>query len=146
MPLRFLTAGESHGPALAGILEGLPAGLQLAPAFIQAELARRKLGLGRSRRQGLETDRVEVLGGLRREEYDVALLPVIDYQRMPGLRMLTCGGIGSDGPTLTVRLFSAEYFQLIHDNTVAENQVLASQRADEELIVRLRGQVYRIRY
>jgi chorismate dehydratase len=47
-----------------------------------------------------------LLGGLQRRDYDVALLPVIDYQRMPGLRMLTCGGIGCDGATLTVRIFS----------------------------------------
>jgi chorismate synthase len=66
MPLRFLTAGESHGPALTGILEGLPAGLKLSPADLQKELSRRKLGLGRSSRQKLEADRVEVLGGLRR--------------------------------------------------------------------------------
>ncbi|MBI5241163.1 MAG: chorismate synthase [Elusimicrobia bacterium] len=64
--MRFLTAGESHGPALVGILEGLPAGLELSPADLQKELSRRKLGLGRSSRQGLETDRVEVLAGLRR--------------------------------------------------------------------------------
>ena len=65
MPLRLLTAGESHGPALVGILEGLPAGLELGAAHLQKELARRKLGLGRSKRQGLEADRVEVLAGLR---------------------------------------------------------------------------------
>lgn len=47
-----------------------------------------------------------LLDGLARSEYDVALLPVIDYQRLPGLRMLCSGGIGSDGETLTVRIFS----------------------------------------
>lgn len=47
-----------------------------------------------------------LLDGLRNAAFDVALLPVIDYQRMPGLRLLTSGGIGCDGPTLTVRLFS----------------------------------------
>ena len=46
------------------------------------------------------------LDGLREGRFDVALLPVIDYQRMPGLRLLTAGGIGCDGPTLTVRIFS----------------------------------------
>jgi len=45
---------------LVGILEGLPAGLKLSAAHLQKELARRKLGLGRSRRQGLEADRVEI--------------------------------------------------------------------------------------
>ena len=47
-----------------------------------------------------------LLDGMRRGDYDVALLPVIDYQRMDGLRLLTAGGIGCDGPTLTVRIFS----------------------------------------
>jgi chorismate dehydratase len=48
----------------------------------------------------------KLLDGLVEERYDVALLPVIDYQRLPGLRLLTAGGIGCDGPTLTVRIFS----------------------------------------
>jgi chorismate dehydratase len=48
----------------------------------------------------------KLLDGLRQGRYDVALLPVIDYQRMDGLRLLTSGGIGCDGPTLTVRIFS----------------------------------------
>jgi chorismate dehydratase len=48
----------------------------------------------------------KLLKGLRERRFDVALLPVIDYQRLPGLRMLTSGGIGCDGPTLTVRIFS----------------------------------------
>src|SRR5690349_8972329 len=47
-----------------------------------------------------------LLDGLREGRFDVALLPVIDYQRMPGLRLLTAGGICCDGPTLTVRIFS----------------------------------------
>jgi chorismate dehydratase len=47
-----------------------------------------------------------LLEGLREGRFDVALLPVIDYQRLDGLRMLTSGGIGCDGPTLTVRIFS----------------------------------------
>ncbi len=47
-----------------------------------------------------------LLDGLRQRLFDVALLPVIDYQRHPNLRILTAGGIGSDGPTLTVRIFS----------------------------------------
>ncbi|MFA6004012.1 MAG: chorismate synthase [Elusimicrobiota bacterium] len=66
MRLRFLSAGESHGPALTGILEGLPAGLDLDAACIERDLARRRLGVGRSPRQGLESDRVELLSGLRR--------------------------------------------------------------------------------
>ena len=52
-----------------------------------------------------------LLGGLEGGRFDVALLPVIDYQRLPGLRVLTAGGIGCDGPTLTVRLFSRTAFE-----------------------------------
>lgn len=48
----------------------------------------------------------QLLDGLREQRYDVALLPVIDYQRMPGLRLLTAGGIGADGPAMTVCIFS----------------------------------------
>src|SRR5436305_132657 len=48
----------------------------------------------------------KLLDGLKERRFDVALLPVIDYQRMEGLRVLTAGGIGCDGPTLTVRIFS----------------------------------------
>jgi chorismate synthase len=63
--LRLATAGESHGPALVGILTGLPAGLVLEREAIDADLARRQQGYGRSPRQQLEQDRVEVLAGLR---------------------------------------------------------------------------------
>lgn len=54
-----------------------------------------------------------LLDGLLDARFDVALLPVIDYQRMPGLRLLTSGGIGSDGRTLTVRIFSPIPIELI---------------------------------
>jgi chorismate synthase len=63
--LRFLTAGESHGPALVVIVEGLPAGLPITIEDIAAELARRRLGFGRGPRMRLEQDEVEFLGGVR---------------------------------------------------------------------------------
>jgi chorismate synthase len=63
--LRLATAGESHGPALVGIVTGLPAGLALDREAIDADLARRQQGYGRSPRQQIEHDRVEVLAGLR---------------------------------------------------------------------------------
>jgi chorismate synthase len=63
--LRLSTAGESHGPALVGILTGLPAGLILERDAIDGDLARRQQGYGRSPRQQIEQDRVEVLAGLR---------------------------------------------------------------------------------
>ncbi len=62
--LRLLTAGESHGPALTAVLEGIPAGLPLDVARIDAELARRQRGFGSGGRMAIERDRVEVLGGL----------------------------------------------------------------------------------
>jgi chorismate synthase len=65
MTLTLTTAGESHGPALVGILTGLPAGLALDRTAIDADLARRQQGYGRSPRQQLEQDAVEVLAGLR---------------------------------------------------------------------------------
>jgi chorismate synthase len=63
--LQLTTAGESHGPALVAILTGLPAGLELEREAIDADLRRRQQGYGRSPRQQIETDRVEVLAGLR---------------------------------------------------------------------------------
>jgi chorismate synthase len=63
--LGLVTAGESHGPALVAILTGLPAGLELERDAIDADLKRRQEGYGRSPRQQIEQDRVEVLAGLR---------------------------------------------------------------------------------
>lgn len=63
--LRYLTAGESHGPALVVVVEGLPAGLPITVDEIAAELARRRLGFGRGPRMRFERDDVELLGGVR---------------------------------------------------------------------------------
>jgi chorismate synthase len=65
MALRLSSAGESHGPALVAILTGLPAGLELDRDAVDADLKRRQEGYGRSPRQQIEQDRVEVLAGLR---------------------------------------------------------------------------------
>ncbi len=62
--LRFLTAGESHGPLLMGILEGMPAGLALAPEDIDRELVRRQEGYGSGGRMQIERDRVQLTGGV----------------------------------------------------------------------------------
>jgi chorismate synthase len=64
MMLRFLTAGESHGPALTAILEGIPAGLELSPELINRELMRRQKGYGAGGRMKIEKDAVRILGGL----------------------------------------------------------------------------------
>ena len=63
--LRYLTAGESHGPALVGILEGLPAGIPVSSKAIADELARRRHGYGRGPRMKVEADRFELTGGVR---------------------------------------------------------------------------------
>ncbi len=63
--LRFLTAGESHGPALLVVLDGVPAGLAIDRAAIDAQLRRRQGGHGRGRRMVIESDQVEILAGVR---------------------------------------------------------------------------------
>ncbi|SDQ46578.1 chorismate synthase [Quadrisphaera sp. DSM 44207] len=63
--LRWLTAGESHGPALVGILEGVPAGVPVTTDDVRAALARRRLGYGRGARMGFEQDQVTLVGGVR---------------------------------------------------------------------------------
>src|SRR5271154_4956725 len=62
--LRYLTAGESHGPALTAIVEGFPSGIALDTALIDRELERRQGGYGRGKRQKLETDRILVESGV----------------------------------------------------------------------------------
>jgi len=64
MPLRFLTAGESHGPALTAVLDGMPAGLTLDASVIDPELARRQKGYGSGGRMKIEKDTVRILGGV----------------------------------------------------------------------------------
>jgi chorismate synthase len=66
--LRFTTAGESHGAALISILEGMPAGVPLLAADVDAELARRQQGYGRGRRMQIERDAAEILSGVRAGE------------------------------------------------------------------------------
>jgi len=63
--LRWLTAGESHGPALSAIIEGLPAHVEITTSDIDAALARRRLGFGRGARQNFEADKVSIIGGVR---------------------------------------------------------------------------------
>lgn len=63
--LRYLTAGESHGPGLVAVVEGLPAGLPVLAEEISAELARRRLGFGRGARMKIEQDELEIMAGVR---------------------------------------------------------------------------------
>ena len=64
MPLRYLTAGESHGPVLTAILEGFPSGLEIPIEKIEAQLARRRRGYGAGPRMRIESDRIRILGGV----------------------------------------------------------------------------------
>ena len=63
--MRWLTAGESHGPSLVGILEGIPAHVVITSAEIENELSRRRLGYGRGARQKFEADALRIIGGIR---------------------------------------------------------------------------------
>ena len=63
--LRWITAGESHGPELVAVLEGLPAGIAITTADVQDALARRRLGYGRGARMKFEQDEVSLSGGVR---------------------------------------------------------------------------------
>src|SRR3954464_3379533 len=65
MTFRFTTAGESHGPGLVAIVEGIPAGLELDREALDCEMARRQLGHGRGGRMKIESDSVEVRSGVR---------------------------------------------------------------------------------
>jgi chorismate synthase len=65
MSIRFTTAGESHGPGLTAVVEGLPAGVEVTPEDIDSDLARRQLGHGRGGRMKIEKDRAEVTSGIR---------------------------------------------------------------------------------
>jgi len=64
--LRYLTAGESHGPGLIGVIEGLPSGLRIDADYINVHLGKRKMGYGRGPRMKFEDDKVEILSGIRK--------------------------------------------------------------------------------
>ena len=63
--INFLTAGESHGKALVGIIQGIPAGLEISSNYINNELSRRQKGYGRGGRMKIETDKAIILSGVR---------------------------------------------------------------------------------
>jgi chorismate synthase len=64
--MRFLTAGESHGEALSGIIEGFPSGIKIDVDFINTELARRQMGFGRGQRMSIEKDEIKIISGIRK--------------------------------------------------------------------------------
>ena len=83
--LRFLTAGESHGPSLVMILEGMPAGLAIDFDAITAQLRRRQGGYGRGRRMAIESDRAQALSGIHGKSVQVNV--VLDPEVVGGIRV-----------------------------------------------------------
>ncbi|MEW6547471.1 MAG: chorismate synthase [Bacillota bacterium] len=80
--MRYLTAGDSHGPGLVVIVDGVPAGVPLEPAHIERDLARRRAGYGRSGRMSQETEKVQIWGGLYRGVTTGAPLGIIIPNRV----------------------------------------------------------------
>ncbi len=103
--LRFLTAGESHGPALVVVVEGLPAGLEIAASEVAHELARRRLGYGRGPRMRFEQDEVRLLGGVRHGRTlgsPVAIeIGNSEWERNPEKWQKELSPAAEDGPTAT---------------------------------------------
>jgi len=91
MPLRFLTAGDSHGEALIGIIEGLPAGVRISARDIRRQLLRRSKSHGRGARQKMEGDQVEILSGLWKGRTTGAPLAL----RIPNLGRKGGGGLST---------------------------------------------------
>ncbi|MGQ0616911.1 MAG: chorismate synthase [Acidimicrobiia bacterium] len=101
--LRFLTAGESHGPVLVVIVEGLPAGLQLTVEEVQVELGRRRLGYGRGPRMRFEQDELTLVGGVRHGRTlgsPVAIeIANTEWERSPDKWQQEMSPRAEDGPT-----------------------------------------------
>ncbi|MEX2420774.1 MAG: chorismate synthase [Actinomycetota bacterium] len=98
--LRLLTAGESHGKGLVGVLEGLPAGVPVSPKEISGELARRRHGHGRSGRQKLEADRFEIVSGVRHgRTLGSPIAITIENAEWPGKYRDLMSVEGDDDPT-----------------------------------------------
>ncbi len=101
--LRFLSACESHGPALVVIVEGLPAGLEVRVEEIQEELRRRRLGYGRGPRMRFEVDQVRILGGVRHGRTLGSPVAVeianTEWERNPDKWQKEMSVLAEDGPT-----------------------------------------------
>lgn len=95
MSLRFLTAGDSHGDELVGIVEGVPAGVRLDEAVIARELSRRRRAYGRSSRQKIEEDEARLSGGLWKGRTTGAPIAIVIPNRARTVRGKTGGGMGT---------------------------------------------------
>ena len=104
--LRFLTAGESHGPALVGILDGLPAGLELLEAHLERDAQRRKLGYGRGGRMAIEPEKPRILAGVRHGRTLGSPLAVVidnaDHLKAWSTRMAVGPTEGDEGKLVTL--------------------------------------------
>lgn len=107
---KYLTAGESHGPALVGILDGLPARLHVDPAAVNAALALRQGGYGRGGRMKIERDEVEFLAGLRGSETLGSPIAVVVRNRdFENVRALMDPIVGAGPPLTNPRPGHADY-------------------------------------
>lgn len=100
--LRFLTAGESHGPGLVTVVEGLPRGLEVSAEDLGAELTRRRSGYGRGARMSIEQDEIEIVGGIRHGRTlgsPVAML--IRNTEWPRWEKIMSPGVGEGGKEVT---------------------------------------------
>jgi chorismate synthase len=95
MSIRFLTAGDSHGDALVGIVEGIPAGVPLDERVIQRELARRRASYGRSSRQKIERDEVTLAGGLWKGKTTGAPIGILLPNRARTVKGKAGGALGT---------------------------------------------------
>lgn len=95
MPIRFLTAGDSHGDMLVGIVEGVPAGVPLDARVIQKDLARRRKAYGRSSRQKIEQDDVTLSGGIWKGKTTGAPIAILLPNRARTVKGKTGGGLGT---------------------------------------------------
>jgi chorismate synthase len=95
MAIRFLTAGDSHGEALVGIVEGIPAGVALDARVIQKDLARRRKAYGRSSRQKIEQDDVTLAGGIWKGKTTGAPIAIILPNRARTVKGKTGGALGT---------------------------------------------------
>lgn len=103
--LRFLTAGESHGPALVAVLEGMCAGVGISGKDVRAELARRRHGYGRGTRMKLEEDRLEILGGIRHGRTIGSPIAMVihntEWPKWQGIMSVEEEGAEQEDPALT---------------------------------------------
>ena len=139
--MRYVTAGESHGPALVGILEGFPAGFELSIERIDRELARRQGGYGRGARMQIEQDRVEVLSGLRQgrslgsplclrienRDHSIETLPVPKNPRPGHADLVGAQKLGSADPRAVMERASARELAMRVALGAAARQPMESQ-------------------